>query len=761
MANLQSPGVQSNEVDLTIGVSSVSISDGAIGGVFRWGPIDQPILVDSEDTLSARFGKPSNFNAETWFTGASFLGYSDRLFVSRAGNTAGVTPTVTGTVSTGNATVVLSSGNTQGLEAGMIVISTLGGSLSVGATVNNVINTTAFGLSSGSMALVNAVGDTIQFVSDTVFSAVGNTGPVANLEYTTIKNEDEFTAKEGTFDPDVHFIARYPGALGNSIRVSICGNSSGYQSTIDLSTFSNAAFTVVPNSNTTTVSISATSNTAAGANATSLKLLLDSRDKLEIGNTMLGFQYLTITEVGSTTVTGNATQGTATFTVKFEDVFVLAESFTYSGANTQTKTVNRFWEFHNYVDGAPAQSNYQISLGNSAVNSDEMHVVVTDEGGLFTGVPGTVLETYRAVSRATDAKTIDGGTNFWKKVINDASQYIWVANDISTAPSGTAINLVNSTLDTASIQLAYGRDGKDEVNVSLGTVTRAYQYFQNKEDFPDVALIMQGRARSFNLANWLIDNIAEHESRKDCVVFVSPQKSDVVNNIGNEYLACIAFRKNLRASSYGVMDSGYKYMYDKYNDVFRWVPLNGDIAGLCARTDTTNDPWWSPAGFSRGHIKNIAKLAWTPRQSYRDELYKNDINPVVNFPGDGIVLYGDKTLLGKESAFSRINVRRLFIVLKKAISKAARNFLFEFNDPFTRASFRSMVVPYMREIQARRGVTDFRVVCDETNNTSERIDRNEFYGDVYVKPNRSINFVYLNFVAVRSSVSFEEVIGNW
>lgn len=761
MANLQSPGVLPREWDLTTGVGTVSVSDGAIGGVFRWGPLEQPVLVDSEENLVQRFGKPSNLNAETWFTASSFLAYSDRLYVSRAANSAGLSPTITATTEASNSTVILSSGNTSGLEAGMIVISALGGGLATGAVVNNIINSTAFNITASSNALVNAVGDTIQLVSNTVFSAVANSGTVANLTYCIIKNEDSFTAKEGTFDTDVHFIARYPGELGNSLRVSVCGNAAGYQSTINLASYSNASFTITPNSNTTTVSITSGSNTAAGANAASLKLLLNTTDKLQVGNATVGYQYLVITGIGNTSVSGNSTTGTATFTLNFEDVFTFAESFSYDGSNTSTRTIDRFWEFHNFVDGAPGQSDYQINFGNSSVNSDEMHIVVTDAGGKFTGVPGTVLETFRAVSRATDAKSVDGGTNFWKSVINDSSQYIWAVNDISTAPSNTAANLISSTLDVESMRFQLGRDGKDEADIPLSCLTSAYAYYQSKEDYPDTALLMQGRARSYTLANWLIDNIAEHASRQDCVVFISPQKADVVNNIGSEHTSCVSFRNNLRASSYAVMDSGYKYMFDRYNDVFRWIPLNGDIAGLCARTDTTNDPWWSPAGFSRGQIKNVVKLAWNPRQAYRDELYKNDINPVVNFPGEGIVLFGDKTLLGKESAFSRINVRRLFIVLKKAISKAARNLLFEFNDPFTRAIFRAMVVPYLREIQARRGLTDFLVKCDETNNTPERIDRNEFYGDIYLKPSRAINYIYLNFVAVRTGVQFEEVVGKF
>jgi hypothetical protein len=758
MANLQSPGVLAREWDLTTVVPSVSISDGALAGVFRWGPLEKRVLIDSEDQLVKFFGKPSNLNSETWFTGASFLAYSNRLWVTRAANTAGITPSVTATSVAGNNTVTLTTGNTSGLEVGLILISALNGGLKVGTQIASIVNSTAFTVTLNADSLANSTGDSFQFVSNTVFAAVANTGSVANLEYCIIKNEDDFTAREGTFDTDVHFIARYPGELGNSLRVSICGNSSGYQSTINLASYANATFTITPNSNTTTFSITTTSNTAAGANATSLKALLNVTDKVEVGNGTVGYQYLKITGIGNTVVTGNDSTGTAEFSVNFEDVFTLAESFVYNGANTSTRTFDRFWEFHNYVDAAPGQSDYLINFGNSSINSDEMHVVIVDEGGKFTGTPGAVLETYRSVSRGINAKTLDGGSNFWKERINDASQFVWAVNDIATAPSANVEYLTSSTLDVENIRFQLGRDGKDEANIPISCLTRAYDFYKSKED-SDIALIMQGRTRSFTLANYLIDNIAE--TRQDCVVFISPQKGDVVNNVGFEADACISFRNNLRSTSYGVIDSGYKYMYDRYNDVFRWVPLNGDIAGLCARTDTTNDPWWSPAGFNRGNIKNVVKLAWNPREAFRDELYKNGINPVVNFPGQGVVLYGDKTMLAKPSAFDRINVRRLFIVLKKAISKAARYSLFEFNDVFTRAQFKNMVVPYLRDIQAKRGITDFLVVCDETNNTGERIDKNEFYGDIYIKPARSINYIYLNFVAVRTSVAFTEVVGRF
>ena len=244
-------------------------------------------------------------------------------------------------------------------------------------------------------------------------------------------------------------------------------------------------------------------------------------------------------------------------------------------------------------------------------------------------------------------------------------------------------------------------------------------------------------------------------------MFVSPESTDVVNSAGSEVTNINTFRNAVRSTSYAVIDSGYKYQYDKYNDTYRWVPLNGDIAGTVVRTDDVRDPWFSPAGFNRGQIKNLVKLAFNPDKAARDALYKNGVNPVVTFPGQGTVLFGDKTALARPSAFDRINVRRLFIVLEKAISTAAKSTLFEINDEFTRASFRNLVEPYLRDIKGRRGIYDFRVVCDSTNNTPERIDRNEFWGDIYIKPARSINFIQLNFVAVRTGVQFDEIVGKF
>ena len=309
--------------------------------------------------------------------------------------------------------------------------------------------------------------------------------------------------------------------------------------------------------------------------------------------------------------------------------------------------------------------------------------------------------------------------------------------------------------------LSAGSDGNGESAISLGDLAKGYDLYQDAAEI-DVSLILTGKSRhgtnGTGLLNYLIDNIAE--VRKDCVVFGSPQKEDLIGET-DPSAKIVDFRNSTTSSSYAVLDSGYKYQYDKYNDIYRWIPLNGDVAGLVVRTDDQRDPWFSPGGFNRGQIKNVVKLAFNPKKAYRDILYKNGINPVVAFPGQGTVLFGDKTLLAKPSAFDRINVRRLFIVLEKAISTAAKFTLFEFNDEFTRAQFVSLVEPFLRDVQGRRGIYDYRVVCDESNNTGEVIDRNEFVGDIYIKPARAINFIQLNFIAVRTGVEFSEVVGKF
>lgn len=382
----------------------------------------------------------------------------------------------------------------------------------------------------------------------------------------------------------------------------------------------------------------------------------------------------------------------------------------------------------------------ESALFDDAPVGDEVHVVVSDVVGKFAGLPNTVLETYAFLQTTPGAKKDDGSNNFVADVINLGSRFVYVG-DADLVVGGEFLMTGGASGSAA---------GTDEILFG-------WDKFKDAE-VEDVNLLIIG-ARPALIGQSVTQNIAE--LRKDCVVFISPERDDVVGN-STPLDDVLGFREALNLnSSYAVLDSGWKYVYNKYNDRFEWIPLCGDTAGLCARTDADRDPWYSPAGFNRGNVKNVIKLAFSPNQAERDELYKKGVNPVVNFKGVGPVLFGDKTLLVRPSAFDRINVRRLFIVLEKAIATAAKFSLFEFNDQFTRAQFVSLVEPFLREVQARRGIFDFRVICDETNNTGEVIDTNRFIGDIYIKPARSINFITLNFVAVRTGVDFSEIVGKF
>ena len=637
-----SPGVNVSEIDLTTVVPAVSTTEGAIAGVFRWGPVDTRVLVDSEDTLVNRFGKPNgDLNPETFFTAANFLSYGNKLYVTRV-------------------------------------------------------------------------------VDSSAKNAVSNNSSAAVV----VKNADLFP--EVTFQSTDHFVAKYPGVLGNSLKVSVCRTANDYTET------STGSITVTAGANTATTG----QDESTGGGGTGLLVV---GDKIKVGDAGAE-QYLTISSIDTTSIT-------------FKEKFTGTSNWT---ANTFAK----FWGYQDLVRSAPGTSPYVNTRGGVG---DEIHVVVVDEDGNITGVPGQVLEVFEGLSRATDAKTETGESNYWKDVIENQSSWIYapyaqsIAAD-TTAAASTALTTDNAVYDS----LKLGVDSAAEGSVSLGTLTSGYDFYKSAEDV-DVSLILTGKSvggtNGEGLGKYIIDNICE--SRKDCVVFISPAKEDVVNNANNEKDAIVTFRNSLSNSSYAMVDSGYKYQYDKYSDKYRWIPLNGDVAGLAVRTDELRDAWFSPAGFNRGQIKNIVKLAFNPKKAERDVLYQSDINPVVTFPGQGTVLFGDKTLLGKPSAFDRINVRRLFIVLEKAIATASKFTLFEFNDEFTRSQFRNLVEPFLRDVQGRRGIYDFRVVCDESNNTGEVIDRNEFVGDIYIKPARSINFIQLNFVAVRSGVEFSEIVGQF
>jgi len=432
--------------------------------------------------------------------------------------------------------------------------------------------------------------------------------------------------------------------------------------------------------------------------------------------------------------------------------------------------IRRRWRFYDLFDAAPGTSDWATANGRGT--GDELHVCVYDTTGDITGfdvdVAGNrtngIIEVFANLSKNPVAKTAQGGGNYYPDVIFRQSNYIYWMDHTS---AGT-----NWGTDTTSAYTAVNApvvvtltSGTDDYAVTAGELALAYDKFADTESL-DINLVLGGPssavADSASAQDTHVTMITDLvELRKDCVGFVSPYRAATVNvtsNITQADNVIDAF--NLcPSSSYMVYDSGYKYIYDKYNDVYRFVPLNGDTAGLCAYTDGVADPWFSPAGFNRGNVRGAIKLSFNPTKAERDRLYRARVNPVTDFPGQGVVLFGDKTALSKPSAFDRINVRRLFLVLEKAIATAAKFQLFEFNDEFTRAQFRNLVEPFLRDVQGRRGITDFRVVCDASNNTGEVIDRNEFIGDIYIKPARSINFITLNFIAVRTGVSFSEVGG--
>ena len=540
-----------------------------------------------------------------------------------------------------------------------------------------------------------------------------------------IKNTDHYQNGDGTTGPyndgsaNVgEWAARTAGAWGNNLKVSVCPSPTAYEAVNKTTT--NDASTAVGD---TTIVLTSGTDFNVG-------------DIVNFGESG-GHEYR-ITGVSTNTLT-----------------FVRHPSGT-GGLHTAVANgsqVRRRWQYYDLVDKAPGTSVY--ASNRSGVN-DEMHIVVVDEDGGITGTAGEVLEVYDSVSKGSDAKTAQGDTNYYVDVLYNQSEYIYWMDHVATGSNwGSAVAGLTFTALSAPFarSLVSGADGSA---VSTAELKTAYEKY-NDADTVDVNLIIAGKGNATHIDNLI--TIAEN--RKDAIVFVSPERADVVNvtNSTTQTTNVKGFFDGIRSSSYVVFDSGYKYTYDKYNDVFRYVPLNGDVAGLAARTDLIADSWFSPAGFNRGVIRGAVKLAYNPTQGQRDELYRARINPVVTLPGQGTLLFGDKTGLSTPSAFDRINVRRLFITLEKAISTASKFQLFEFNDEFTRAQFRNIVEPFLRDVQGRRGVTDFRVVCDTSNNTPSVIDSNEFRADIFVKPNRSINFIQLQFVATRSGAAFEEVVG--
>ena len=568
------------------------------------------------------------------------------------------------------------------------------------------------------------------------FLAYSNALRVVRVQNSSVSNATEsgstFVVKNTTDYQDNYadgsasvglWAARTAGAWGNNLIIETCPSATVYEET---------SKTTVDDAGT---AVGDTVVTVASATGISAGDIVNFGDEYE-------YRVLSISTNDLTIVRKNEPQ-----------YFGASDSSGLHATLTNGAAVRRRWRYYDLFAKAPGTSPFAQAQGGSG---DELHIIVVDEDGGITGTKGSVLEKYDAVSKASDSKTPQGDTNYYPDVIYNKSSYIyWMDHNSSGSNWGTAASGLTFT-DVTTVSAVSLSNGSDGSAATTGQKLIAYNKFADAETV-DVGLIIAGPGDATHVDNCI--TIAEN--RKDAVAFASPERSDVVNiaDSNTQVNNVLGFFNPIRSSSYVVFDSGYKYQYDRYNDVYRYVPLNGDTAGLAARTDLVADAWYSPAGLNRGNVRGAVKLAFNPTQTQRDDLYRARVNPVATFPGSGTVLFGDKTGLSAPSAFDRINVRRLFIVLEKAIATASKFQLFEFNDEFTRANFRNIVEPFLREVQGRKGITDFLVVCDETNNTGDVIDRNEFVAEIFVKPARSINFITLQFIATRTGVSFDEVAG--
>ena len=578
----------------------------------------------------------------------------------------------------------------------------------------------------------------VRMATSGLFSA-NDAGAAASL----LKNEDDYEEnyKDGSLNGTVgKYIAKYAGALGNSLKVSVCASSNAYfHSGVDLVNDANADL------GDTVVTVD------DGTKFTVRDIIKFSGHATKYRITGISSNDLTIASLNTPTSGG------------------------LTAAVADDESIDRFWEFHDLFDKAPGTSASAELVGAS---NDEIHLVVVDEDGLFTGTQHTVLETFGFVSLASDGKDAQGQSNYYRNVLERDSEYVyWSGHDVEIVTPATDDRTLEESKTTAFLRpdkvknssLSGGANGRSKV---AGDFESAMDRFFADSETESIDFIIVGSTRTDNGSGTDQDLVADHntiankaiqiaEARKDCLAVISPRHASIVHESSEstQLTNVKADYASVTSSSYAVLDSGWIYQYDRYNDKFVWVPGNGHTAGLMARSDLLQDPWYSPAGFSRGQYLGITKLAFNPKKASRDELYRARINPIVTFPGQGTVLFGDKTALTVPSAFDRINVRRLFIVLERAVAVAAKAQLFEFNDAFTRAQFRSAVEPFLRDVKNRRGLVDFSVVCDETNNTDSVIDRNEFVCSIFIKPAKSINFITLNFVASRSGVEFEELYG--
>ena len=643
MAFSVSPSVIVREVDASATVPAIATPPAAIAGVFRWGPMGEPVLITSENELVGRFGTPTNDNYETFFTAADYLSYSNALFVARADNGA----------------VTATSTTFEGKYAGE-----LGNSVDV-----------AFVDSANFEAEVAAVGDIQEFGANAATLSVPNLIAFNSLSFTF---EVEGGRNSGIYNP-----------LGATDELK-------------------------------------------DPNRIPPGTVADG-DIIVIGNSSVGFQTIKLVSWTETQLNEAGlveTDPESALTTAYRYDAVLETRYTRTETNLNLLSITKKWGYSSLFGKAPSANTY--------------HVAVIDSTGDIAGEAGTVLELYPSVSTTPGSVLPNGTNNYYVDAINNNSSWINVANTVNFEATTTAYE-----------SLTLGSDGSNESTVSLGALATAYDVFQSANEI-DISFLLQGKGDDAgNIANYIVSNIAE--SRKDTVAFLSPSKEASVDTIQTnaKLTNIIEYRNKIQPSSYWFMDSGYKYRYDRYNDQYRWVPLNGDMAGLCARVQ----PYESPAGFRKGVIKNVVRLAFNPNKAQRDQLVGAEVNPVISQVGQGIVLFADKTGLGANSAFDDINVRRLFIVVEKAIATAAQNILFELNDDYTQTQFKNIVDPFLRDIQGRRGIIDFRVVSDGTVNTPDVIDNNTFRANIFIKPARSINVIELTFVATRSGIEFEEIVG--
>jgi hypothetical protein len=765
-----SPGVAVVEKDFSSIVPAVSSSAGAFAGPFSWGPIEDPVRVSSETELVARFGAPKDANFQSFFTAANFLSYTNSLFVSRtdAANLSNAVSIQSGSVTGVTVTAGQQGSYVQGTDNVTVTFSAPGVPGGITATGTAIRQTFTIGLETyyrvTGVTIVNP-GSGYTTAPLVVFSApAAGTTAAGTATIATggvkIKNVAEYLDSYNSGSAAVGpFAAKFAGSKGNGLRVVLVDGATWATAPVDIKNL----FTGAPSTSAYAESEGITNDevhiaifdNAKGqfsgvANSVLEKYsfvskLADARRTDGSNNyykSVLNSQsrYVWWMDHPSNLSNPPSFAIASGGSIDFVNNPATADTITITSTTDNWAGLNAFKAFY---DAASDKSTRRITV--SGVNGVNGSYTVTAinftlaQGGAIASYVISVVNLPNSIATATTATITSAGTAIWGQI----------ADDVNTGATTAIASLSVYVDDVLS-------GGVDDFASTQTNIQNAYAKFVNADEY-DISLIPLGNVTPTTAA-WVVNNVAE--VRKDCVVFMSPTTNGApITSTGSTATdAIIAYRQATNiSSSYAVIDSGCKYQYDRYNDAYRWVPLNGDIAGLCARTDYSADPWYSPGGFNRGQIKNVVKLAFNPGQADRDALYSAGVNPVVNFPGQGVVLYGDKTMLARPSAFDRINVRRLFIVLEKAIAVAAKFQLFEFNDGFTRAQFKNLVEPFLRDVQGRRGVTDFRVKCDETNNSGEVIDRNEFVADIFIKPNRSINFITLNFVAARSSVSFEEI----